>query len=613
MGAQYKYLIDLLLQTQGFTNNMNKVQGQLKGAEFAARKVRSVLLEMGGALGLTYGISQLTQITAETIKLAAKAEGVKTAFDRIDDPGLLNKLRKATSGTVSDLELMTKTVNARNFKISMEALPIYFEFASKRALETGKNVDYLVESLVTGVGRKSVLWLDNLGLSITQINEELKKTPDFAEAVGKVIEREMKAAGDIADTTATKIQSITASWENMKLAFGQGILGATGARGLDDLSEWMEMLSASDISTGEKLKNWIDYLIGGDKIDKWKQNKIAAEEYFSALDKANTMRYIMTYSSQLDKLDDEGKYLLGLAVARYKEIKAIESGKGTKEKEIKTLETLNTDIQFYNDLLLKTNINDKASILSHKEKIKQLEAEKKAIEDLGKVLSLDDLKKLNNITSSGYRLGTETIDGEKAGFGNVKRLIKNVDVGPDKLILPKDINNLKTYNGLTREQINNIIGFNEELELEQELVNSLENTFLNMFSSIDGGFKAMAESLLREMEAIALKLAAKAVIFGILKFLMPGGSIVAEGLGSFLNIPKFAEGGLISGPTVGLMGEYPGARHNPEVVAPLSNLKSLIAGGGQGNYPESMRLALDGQGNLYGYLKYRERHLNNYK
>lgn len=63
--------------------------------------------------------------------------------------------------------------------------------------------------------------------------------------------------------------------------------------------------------------------------------------------------------------------------------------------------------------------------------------------------------------------------------------------------------------------------------------------------------------------------------------------IAAVAAGAFLksklsnNKPKeFANGGIISGPTMGLMGEYPGASHNPEVVAPLDKLKSLIGGGG---------------------------------
>jgi hypothetical protein len=45
-------------------------------------------------------------------------------------------------------------------------------------------------------------------------------------------------------------------------------------------------------------------------------------------------------------------------------------------------------------------------------------------------------------------------------------------------------------------------------------------------------------------------------------------------------VKEFANGGVISGPTMGLMGEYPGARSNPEVVAPLDKLKGLIGAGG---------------------------------
>jgi hypothetical protein len=46
----------------------------------------------------------------------------------------------------------------------------------------------------------------------------------------------------------------------------------------------------------------------------------------------------------------------------------------------------------------------------------------------------------------------------------------------------------------------------------------------------------------------------------------------------------FANGGIISGPTYGLMGEYPGAQNNPEVVAPLDKLKDMISGGGGGTF-----------------------------
>ena len=45
---------------------------------------------------------------------------------------------------------------------------------------------------------------------------------------------------------------------------------------------------------------------------------------------------------------------------------------------------------------------------------------------------------------------------------------------------------------------------------------------------------------------------------------------------------EFAKGGIVSTPTMGLMGEYPGARSNPEVIAPLDKLKGMIGDrGGQ--------------------------------
>lgn len=58
---------------------------------------------------------------------------------------------------------------------------------------------------------------------------------------------------------------------------------------------------------------------------------------------------------------------------------------------------------------------------------------------------------------------------------------------------------------------------------------------------------------------------------------------IAGVLGAFAAIPAFAEGGIVSGPTLGLMGEYPGASSNPEVIAPLSKLKGLMGNSGGGS------------------------------
>ena len=60
-----------------------------------------------------------------------------------------------------------------------------------------------------------------------------------------------------------------------------------------------------------------------------------------------------------------------------------------------------------------------------------------------------------------------------------------------------------------------------------------------------------------------------------------------QGLVASVAVTPFANGGIVYGPTLALMGEYSGAKSNPEVIAPLNKLKSLIGetgGGGGGTY-----------------------------
>jgi len=60
----------------------------------------------------------------------------------------------------------------------------------------------------------------------------------------------------------------------------------------------------------------------------------------------------------------------------------------------------------------------------------------------------------------------------------------------------------------------------------------------------------------------------------ILPALIAGAMAVVSG--AMKKVPKFAKGGIVNSPTLGLMGEYAGARSNPEVIAPLSKLNSMM-------------------------------------
>lgn len=56
-----------------------------------------------------------------------------------------------------------------------------------------------------------------------------------------------------------------------------------------------------------------------------------------------------------------------------------------------------------------------------------------------------------------------------------------------------------------------------------------------------------------------------------------GVAAVAAMAVSMASVPKYAKGGIAYGPTLGMFGEYAGAQNNPEVVAPLSDLKKYIS------------------------------------
>lgn len=49
-----------------------------------------------------------------------------------------------------------------------------------------------------------------------------------------------------------------------------------------------------------------------------------------------------------------------------------------------------------------------------------------------------------------------------------------------------------------------------------------------------------------------------------------------EGMGGLMMASPFAKGGIVSGPTLALVGEYSGASRNPEVIAPLDKLRSML-------------------------------------
>ena len=193
-------------------------------------RMKSAVVGFFAGIGASAGsffansISEARSWMSEGIRLAANADGVRRAFDKLDRPGMLSELRKATKDTVNDLELMQAAVRAKDFRIPLEDLGKYLQFARLKAQQTGQSVDYLTDSIITGLGRKSLLILDNLGLSAAEVNEEMAKTGDLMAAVAAIVDRQLAQAGENYVSAADKAAQKAAELQNRQMEIGRLLL-----------------------------------------------------------------------------------------------------------------------------------------------------------------------------------------------------------------------------------------------------------------------------------------------------------------------------------------------------------------------------------------------------
>jgi len=133
----------------------------------------------------------------------------------------------------------------------------------------------------------------------------------------------------------------------------------------------------------------------------------------------------------------------------------------------------------------------------------------------------------------------------------------------------EDIDKVIERTNLVKNQINSIA---------QSMANFIDSTFKSIIAGT-----ATFEEVMRDMiKQMLIQLASLIAQFAILSVLMPGSSLVKGGLGKFIGggfgIPQMASGGIVSGPVIAQVGEYAGAQHNPEVIAPLDKLQSMMGG-----------------------------------
>lgn len=211
------------LDPSEFRRGIQQVDAKLK-------ETSKLFGNLGQAIGAAFAGGQVISFAQDAMRLGDELQKVSQGFARFGGEANLEQLRRSTKGLVTDLELMKRATAAGNFGIGIGEMGNLLAFATRRAQETGQAVDYLVDSIVTGIGRKSPLILDNLGISAAQLRSKLNgvsveaaSVAEVSRAVGEIATEQLRLMGEAAVTTTDRIGQLRTRWENFKASVGVGL------------------------------------------------------------------------------------------------------------------------------------------------------------------------------------------------------------------------------------------------------------------------------------------------------------------------------------------------------------------------------------------------------
>lgn len=114
--------------------------------------------------------------------------------------------------------------------------------------------------------------------------------------------------------------------------------------------------------------------------------------------------------------------------------------------------------------------------------------------------------------------------------------------------------------------------------MAQSVAGFVEHTFNQVMSGTQTFSEVMQDMLKNLVKQVAIMIAQFVVLNAIFGGMGVGGLSLGQFIGKGFGIPQFASGGIVSGPIIAQVGEYAGAAHNPEVIAPLDKLQSMMGG-----------------------------------
>jgi len=208
---------------------------------------------------------------------------------------MLSNMRKLSAGTITDLELMQQANQALLLGLPVDRFGDMLQIARSSAKATGQSMEFMLQSIVTGLGRGSKLMLDNLGIMI-DTNKAYEK---YARTLGKTAE---------ALTDAEKKQAFI----NEALAIGKKNAEAAGGSVESSTDKWEQLKTSLQniaIELGQKVLPFFDSVVTSLRdVAKWTEDLIKGDDQLTIAKKNLTAAWTEQAKAQmkLDELQKQG-------------------------------------------------------------------------------------------------------------------------------------------------------------------------------------------------------------------------------------------------------------------------------------------------------------------
>ena len=535
----------------GFNSSMGQMIQKATGFNGSLGSIIASVGKLGGALGaFTSGVqlaSWFKDAVAEGSKLAMEGEGIRIAFERLNKGDLLDNLRKETHGTVTDLELMKQAVKFNDFNLNLDQMGSFLAFAQQKAKDTGQSIDYMVDSIVTGLGRKSLPILDNLGISATAIKEKMKEGGDMTTAVAEIIKEKMEAAGGYVETAADRAKKKEVELQNE----------------LEELGRTFQPLTETSSNF------WHSIEIG-------------------ALKAINSLRPLINEFTELGRIMNQYD-LLGGNKKIDRMIGNLGNGKGQK-----ALNTYNKQLKAFDKTI--NNIKFKIAALGNDKSAIGQGNKARLEERLAAVVRMraDYIKKANDLHNRKPQVAptnTEDNTGGKGGRGSKKTQKQPDKILTTSIILKPDLSELKSSNLLSNPTALNAKDINIKTPSIAEQYQNAQDKIGDVLDLYDMGViksakeaQEMIDKINATLEALGLKKVEVHIETDAEKVLSNVSDVVGElgasfsSLGQSLELPELDVLGIIAQAIANVIAGYAAASKQAAALGPWAWIGFSAAG-----------------------------------